>query len=207
MNLIKPLVIIIAFIVVAFFVQSKISPSTNEKLTNLLLNQVFPKLPFYPFIKDDVAEGTLKGVIAYTVFANIPFVPNPPLEPYVIFSMAKGTNPILLVLTISAITSIAVSMNYFIGYLFGPKLIEKITKKEFKRSKIMSLLGIPIIFFTHLIPIPIPAVFPFIFGAYRVNYKFFILAALLGTLIKFSLILFLFEEYNQTLTNLIGEIF
>ena len=207
MNLIKIIVVATVFLVTAFLIQSIVQPVANEKIVNFLSDEVFPRMPFYSFFKNDIAEGTLKGVIAYAIFVNIPFIPNPPLEPYVIFSISKGTNPILLVLTISVITSIAVSINYLLGYMFGPKLIEKITKKEFKHSKLMSFLSVPITFLTHLLPIPIPAVFPFIFGAYRVNYKFFVLAAFLGVLIKFIIVLLLFEKYGDIFSQLIGRIF
>ena len=207
MNPITIAVFVMVFLTVAFFIQGIIQPATSEKLVNFLSDQIFPKMPFYQFIKSDIAEGTLKGVIVYITFANIPFVPSPPPEPYIIFAMSKGTNPILLVLTVSVITSITVSINYFLGFIFGPRLIEKITKKEFKHSRIMSLLSAPITFITHLTPIPIPGIFPFIFGAYRANYKFFVLAAFLGTLIKFSVVLFLFQEYGQMFSRLIGNVF
>ncbi len=160
-------------------------------------------------MKDDIAQGTLKGTIAYVMFSNIPFIPSPPVEPYVLFAVSKGTNPVLLVLTVSIVTLMTTSINYFIGYLFGPRLVEKITKKEFKYSKKMSALSAPITFFTHLLPLPIPAVFPFIFGAYKSDYKLFAIAAFLGILIRFTFVLFLFDKYSHVLSQLplVGSIF
>ena len=70
----------------------------------------------------------------------------------------------------------------------------------------MNFLSAPITFLTHLLPLPIPAVFPFIFGAYKSNYKLFAAAAVLGVLIKFSIVLFLFNEYGNVLSALIGKI-
>ncbi len=201
MNIIKTLFFLIIFLAVAFFIQSKVQPEAQQKILNFLSESIAPNIPFYSFFMDNIATGNIVGVITFIAFANIPILPNPPSEIYILFAASKGTNPILLVLTVSAITLITSSVTYSIGYIFGPKIVEKITKKEFKYSKIMNSLSAPITFLTHLLPLPIPGIFPFIFGAYKSNYKNFSIAVALGTLIRFSAVMFLYAQYGDVVSQ------
>lgn len=202
MNPINILIFIVIFLLVAFYVQSLVQPDATKKISDFLSNNVAPNIPFYQFIKDNVGAGNLLGVISFTVFANMPILPSPPTEAYVIFAFIKGTNPVLIVLVVSIITAVTTSINYLIGYIFGPKLIEKITKRDFKYNRIINFLSAPITFFTHLLPIPIGGLFSILFGAYKSNYRNFIVAAILGTLIKFSLVLFLFSQYSDVISKI-----
>lgn len=193
---------IIGVIAVALFAQSKVQPDNYKKISLFVSGEVAPKMPFYSFFEHDLKEGTLAGVAAFVGFANIPFVPNPPAEPYVIYSYTKGTSPVLLVLLVAGIGTISSSISYILGRLFGPKFIKKLTKKEFKHSPIIDRLSGPITFVTHALPIPIPGIFPFLFGAYKSSYRSFILAAFLGVTVRYSLILYLFVKYGQNITHL-----
>ena len=210
MNLLKILAIAVIFIIVALFVQSKAQPTTQQKILNVLSEDVAPKIPLYSFVKNNIAAGNLIGVITVVGFSNIPILPGPPVEAYLIFAFSKGTNPILLVLTVSVLTSVTASISYFVGYIFGPKVVEKITKKPFKYSKTMSSLSVPIIFIITLLPLPIPGIFPFIFGAYKSKYRNFIIAVFIANIIRFSVALVLFKVVGDSvfhLPSLIKNIF
>ena len=206
MNITKILVFTILFLTVAFFVQSKVQPIVQQKISNFILENIALKIPLYSFVKDNLLEGNIIGVITFVTFANIPIIPSPPSEAYIIFAFTKGTNPILIISVVSVITTITSSISYLIGYIFGPKVVEKITKKEFKYSRIMNFLSVPITFLTHLLPLPLPAVFPFIFGAYKSNYRNFVIAAFFGVVVRFSSVIILFNLYGDAIYQLPGLI-
>ncbi|MBI2084074.1 MAG: hypothetical protein HYT70_00445 [Candidatus Aenigmarchaeota archaeon] len=196
---------IISLIIAAIILAQLLAPQQiKQDILDFLADQVAPNLPLYSFFKEEVLTGTLKGLAAFVAFANIPFVPNLPVEPYAIYVFNNGINPILIVLTITATTFVTSSLSYMLGYMFGPRLIEKLTGRPFSYSERMDFFSAPITFITHLLPLP--NIFPFVFGAYKSNYKNFAIAALLATTIRFSAVLIIFQIYgdvfSQVLLNL-----
>ncbi len=182
------------------FIQSNF-PSVGRDFLSFLSAKVAPNVPMYSFFKGNVVAGNLIGVAAVAGFTNIPMLPGPPAEAYAIYSYSKGTNPVLIILLISAIVAATTGFSYFLGRIFGPKIITKMTKNEFKYSEVLDRLSAPIMFFTVLLPLPVPGIFPFLFGAYRSNYRNFMLAVFAATVLRFSVSLFLFHNYGDITTN------
>ena len=209
MKLLKILVILIILASITLYLQSKFQPTTYHQISDFSSKYIASKIPYYTFIKSNLVGGTLLGVIMFVAFANIPVIPNPPPEAYLIFALTKGTNPVLMILAVTGVTVITSSINYLVGYLFGPKIIEKITKKEFKYSKVMNSLSFPITLFVHFIPLPVTSFLTILFGAYKSKYTSFVTAVILGTVLRYSLVLFLFNRYENEINKIpiIGSIF
>jgi len=198
-NPIKILVFAGILVLILFLLQLILPPEIKQNILNSA-GQLATTLPLYAFFKEEVLAGTLKGLSAYVAFANIPILPNAPVEPYVIFVFSKGVNPILIVLTVTGITAVTSSISYFLGYLFGPRLIEKLTGKPFSYSERMDFMSAPVTFVSHLLPVP--NIFSFLFGAYQSDYKNFLTAVLLATAIRFTAALFIFHNYGNVLLQL-----
>ncbi len=199
MKLIKILLVLALIGAIAFVLSIGLPAKTKQEILGYV-EQLATNLPFYAFLKEEVLGGTWKGLVAFVAFSNIPILPNPPVEPYIIFVYTKGVDPFIIVLTIACLTVITSTLSYLFGYLFGPSLIEKITGKPFTFSERMDFLSAPVTFITHMLPIP--NIFPFIFGAYHSHYRNFIIAVFLATAIRFAAVLFIFQTYGNALLSL-----
>lgn len=199
---IKRLVIILLIVVALGFLfrQQFVYEPVSE-----FLNQDIPwSIPLVAYITVNISSGTLVGLLLYLAFVNIPILPSPPAEAYLLFAVSKGTNVIGVLLAAVLVYIIFSSIYYFIGRYFGQRLLEKLLKRSIGHIPILERFIVPITFFAFLLPIPIPiplgTILILLSGYYKVPYVRVIAAVGTGLLLRFVGILILYNFY----TPLIG---
>lgn len=175
------------------------------------LNQNIPwSIPLFTFIKDNVLSGTLVGLLIFLVFVNIPILPSPPAEAYIIFSFTKGAN-IFGIILITILIYLAFGLIYYIiGRFFGQRVLEKIFKKPVAVNPFLERFIGPIIFFTYLLPIPLPislsSIVVLVAGFYKTQLNKVIAAVVMGTLFRVLLVIALYYLYSPIIDNYLSQL-
>lgn len=162
-----------------------------------LINQVGTYVPVLKppleFLVNHILARDLIGLFFFMFFGRNPFIPIP-LEPYMFLVYANTGN----FLAVLFITSIAITCGacfcYLIGFVIGKRFIEFVFKEKVEKSKwFEKYTGI---FAFAIAILPFPDILSLIFGVHRSNIKHFVIGTFLGTLIKFLLIMLLYNYFE-----------
>ena len=194
----KSIAIILLIIAAAgFLFQQK---SIQEPVLKFLSNNIPWSLPTFTFIKDNVSSGNLIGLILYLLFVNIPLLPSPPAEAYVLFSFLKGANIFGIIFITVAISMLFALVYYFIGRLFGQRILEKIFKKPVGHISLLERFMGPLIFLVYMLPIPLPipagTILVLSAGSYKTDIRKVMAAVGMGTLFRILIIIALYYLYT-----------
>ncbi len=154
----------------------------------------------FNFVKTNVVDGSLMGLLMVLMFVNIPLLPSPPAEAYVLFTFAKGAN-IFGIFAITVLVYIFFALiYYFIGRFYGQKILEKRFKRPIGRIKFLDRYMGPLIFIAYLLPIPIPiplaSILVLFSGSYKTDIIKIIAAVGMATLIRFGVVVILYLFYQ-----------
>lgn len=197
-------------LVVAVFVILFQQSFVQEPVLDFLNQNIAWSIPLFTFIRDNVLSGTLAGLLIFLVFVNIPILPSPPAEAYIIFSFTKGTSIFGIVL-ITILVYLAFGLVYYlIGRLFGQRVLENIFKKPITVIPFLERFIGPIIFFTYLLPVPLPISLPSIVvlvaGFYKTKLSKVLSAVVMGTLLRVLLIVALYYLYTPIIDYYLGQL-
>lgn len=141
--------------------------------------------------------GLILGFLLLSLMTT--FLPIP-IDLVAIYAVEKGFNPVLIVLVAAIGTTIAGCIDYLIGYIGSVFFIKRIKKETFdKTHRWLERWGFAAVFFTSFIPSPFEVV-AITVGLLKMNFYKFILATLLGKLLKYSL----FVYFGTFILGLIG---
>lgn len=170
---------------------------TQKSIQDTILDFLSRNIPYFPYIMRQVSSGTLIGVLLYATFANIPILPSLPSEAYAIIAYTKGSNILGIIFIITGVYVIFASIYYFIGRLFGLRIIEKITKKQIKPGRLFQNFSGTVLFLLYLFPIPVIGSFASILilflGAYKAELKKVVAIVALAIFLRFLAILLLYK--------------
>lgn len=169
---------------------------------------IYKTLPWLPPIVDfatrEMIAGSLIGVALFSLVIESPIVPLP-LEPYVIYAFTKTGNAFGVIAVATAFVTLGALFSYLIGRIFGPRIVEYVTKKPFQYNIWFDRLSGPLAFITKLLPLP--DFFPLIFGAYKTNWIVFTIATALGVAVKLYVVLLLYQQYAGVVAAWVGPVF
>lgn len=199
MNLKAIILSILIIVAVGILLQQE---AVQKPVLNFLDRNIPWSIPAFTFVKDNIASGSLIGVVLFLLFANIPLLPSPPAEAYIVFAFVKGTN-IFGILFVSVLFYVLVSLvYYFIARFWGQKILDKLLKRHVGHSEFLDKFIGPIIFFSHLLPLPFPISLPTITillaGTYKAKLSQVIVAVGMGTLFRILIILAIYQ-FNKPL--------
>ncbi len=168
------------------------------------LNENIPwSIPTFTFVKDNVISGSIVGLILYLLFVNIPILPNPPAEAYILFSFLKGTNIFVIILVTVAISLLLATVYYFLGRFFGQRMLEKMLKMPVKYNQFIDRYIGPLIFFVFMLPIPFPipagTILVLFAGFYKTDFKKVMAAVGMGNMFRILIVLVLYYLYRPVL--------
>lgn len=197
----KSIAIILLIIAAAgFLFQQKF---IQEPVLKFLNDNIPWSLPAFTFIKDNVSSGNLIGLILYLVFVNIPLLPSPPAEAYILFSFLKGAHIFGIIFITVAIYMIFALIYYFIGRFFGQRVLEKIFKKPVGHISLLERFIGPLIFLVYMLPIPLPipagTILVLFAGFYKTDIRKVMAAVGMGTVFRILIILALYYLYRPLL--------
>jgi len=182
---------------VGFLLQQKL---IQEPVLNFLNQNIPWSVPLFTLIKDSISSGSLIGLILFLIFANIPLLPSPPAEAYAIFSFSKGTNVFGILFITTLVYILFAVIYYFIGRLYGQKILKKILRREIGRIPILDRFMGPLIFFVYLLPLPIPipiaTILVLLAGFYKTEFNKVVAAVAMGTLFRFIIIIALYYFFT-----------
>lgn len=153
----------------------------------------------YSFVYDHFIQKTLMGMFFSSMIGGI-FIVFLPIEFQFAFYFFSQHN-LLLVITILLVGNIiGLSIDYWIGKMFGERLARKLLKKKY--DKFMGIMqgkfGSFLIFFGNIIVFPIE-LFSVAVGAAKYPYKKFFFYTFFGKVIKFALMAYLMIEFGLSL--------
>jgi membrane protein YqaA with SNARE-associated domain len=159
-----------------------------------LIGQQFPILkPGIDFIVEHTLGVDYIGVFLVMFFGRNAFVPIP-LEPYLLIAYVKTGNFIAVWLISSIAIALAASCTYLLGYVVGKRFVEFVFKEKVEKSKwFEKYTGV---FAFAVAILPFPEILSVIFGVHRSSFKQFFLGTLFGTMVKFALILLLYNYFE-----------
>lgn len=141
-------------------------------------------------ITAQIAGRTFLGFLYATFFGSLFFI-TLPLELLFLYYYSLDTfSPLLLVgIAVGAIT-LGLSLDYFFGRLLGERALRFFIRDDYDRfHKLLEKWGALIIFVGSLVVFPIQIV-AVVIGAGEFSFKKFFFAALLGTLLKYTALVF-----------------
>lgn len=164
----------------------------------LLLLQMNPTVwAFYKAIEAEIASRSLLGLFYASFFGALFFIALP-VE--IIFLYYLGLNYYFVqVLTITLIGNLlGISVDYFIGWLLGPKVLQWFMKKETYATfhKKIQKAGAFFVIIGNIIPFPIEP-FTVFLGALRYGYFRLMLWTFVGKLVKFGLLWLGYKYFVQ----------
>lgn len=147
---------------------------------------------FKAFIKTNIANFTPLGLFYFGFTGGLFFIPLP-IEAFFITSLSKGHPPLLaLVFVLSGIFPSQV-IDYLVGVRFSNVIMHLISKKNvYKVRRYVNKYGAPVILVFNLLPLPSP-VLTFALGIAKYNPWRLAFYLIMGTLIKFSVIIWFFS--------------
>lgn len=175
----------------------------QDPLVNFLEQKVPWSVSTFNFVKNNVVDGSLMGLLMVLMFVNIPLLPSPPAEAYVLFTFAKGANVFgIFAITIFVYILFAL-IYYFLGRFYGQKILEKRFKRPIGHVKLLDRYTGPLIFIAYLLPIPIPiplaSILVLFAGSYKTDILKIIVAVGMATLIRFGVIVILYLFYQPVI--------
>lgn len=207
MKLKNIIIVLLILAALGFLFQQKF---VQEPVLNFLNNSIPWSIPSFTYIKDNIASGTLIGLILYLVFVNIPVLPSPPAEAYIIFSFLKGTNIFGIILVTVALSMLFALIYYFIGRFFGQRLLEKILKRPVGYSPLLDRFIGPIMFFVYMLPIPVPlpagTALVLLSGFYKTDFRKVMAAVGMGTLFRILIVLALYHFYTPLIEPYLSKL-
>ncbi|MEM5797237.1 MAG: hypothetical protein QXP82_02455 [Candidatus Aenigmatarchaeota archaeon] len=188
--------ILLIIVALAFLFQQNL---VQQPVINFLKQNIPWSIPLFTYVKNNFLSGTLIGLLIFLVFANIPILPSPPAEAYIIFAFSKGTNVFgIIFITILVYLSFGL-IYYLIGRFSGQRVLDKIFKKPFTTVPFLERFIVPIIFFSYIIPIPLPISLPtiavLISGFYRTELRRVAAAIAMGMLFRVLIFIALYYLY------------
>lgn len=202
-------ILTIALVVVVIFLLFQQS-FVQEPVLNFLNQNIPWSIPLFTFVKGNILSGSLVGLLIFLVFVNIPVLPSPPAEAYIIFSFSKGAN-IFGIIFITILVYLTFGLVYYlIGRLFGQQVLEKIFKKPITVIPFLERFIGPIIFFTYLLPIPLPislsSIVVLVAGFYKTDLSKVIAAVAMGTLFRVLIIIALYYFYTPFIDPYLNQL-
>ncbi len=198
--------VIIVAVLVILFQQSFV----QEPVLNFLNQNIPWSIPLFTFVKDNILSGSLVGLLIFLVFVNIPVIPSPPAEAYIIFSFSKGANIFGIIFITILVYLLFGLVYYLVGRFFGHRVLEKIFKKPVTIIPFLERFIGPIIFFTYLLPIPLPVSLPsiavLVAGFYKTNLSKVIAAVAMGTLFRILIIIALYYFYTPVIDTYLSQL-
>jgi len=170
-----------------------------SKLYNLT-EENFPGLaPFLIYCKDEVAEGSLVGLAVYSFITVSPINPIP-VEPYILFIYSKEENILMIIPVFAVFSTLGAALSYFLGSLFGAKVISFFFGDISDwQEKIIGKFGFIFAFLSALLPLP--DILPFVFGAYHLGFKKFLISVLIGKSLKAGGLIYGMNEIGRLIEN------
>ena len=159
-----------------------------------LLGQQFPILkPGIDFIVQHTLGVDYIGLFLVMLLGRNAFIPLP-LEPYLLLVYAKTGNFIAVWLISSIAIALAASVTYLVGYVIGKRFVEFVFREKVEKSKwFEKYTGV---FAFAVAILPFPEILSMIFGVHRSSFKQFFFGTLLGTMLKFAIVLLLYSYFE-----------
>lgn len=217
------LLLLVSFAIVSFFLLNK---KASKKKFFCFLMVIIIFLAFYVFrerilsfikeipfvwkmigpIVSEVEKGTLLGLFYITSLGALFFL-SIPVEVSFVYFLTLDHNAALVVMTALFGSMVGLTINYFIGFLFGEKVFRYFLKEKFDKFKeTLDRFGGGIILFGNIIPFP-SELFSAILGSTKYNFKKFIIYTFIGRVMKFSLIFFAKDLFTERILPKIKSLF
>lgn len=175
----------------------------QEPALNFIKQNIPWSISIFSYIKDSVISGSLIGLFLYLIFASIPVLPSPPAEAYIVFALSTGTNIFVILFLTTLFHVFLATIYYFLGILFGKKILESMLKREVKHIPFIDRFIVPVTFFAYLLPIPLPipvtTVLVLLTGFYRTEFIRVVVAVGFGTLLRILGIIVLYYLYSPAI--------
>ncbi len=164
-----------------------------------LIENVYFLNVMYSFIYDNFVQMTLGGMFLSSLFGGI-FIIFLPIEFQFAYYFSSHHHLLLVIAVLLVGNIIGLSIDYFIGKLFGERLARKLLKKRYDKfvGIMQGKFGSFLIFFGNIIIFPIE-LFSVAVGSAKYPYKKFLLYTFLGKLIKFAVMVYLMIVFGLSL--------
>lgn len=147
---------------------------------------------FKAFVKNNIANFTPLGLFYLGFTGGLFFIPLP-IEAFFATSLSKGHPPLLAFVFILAGILPSQAIDYLVGVRFSSVILHLVSKKNvYKARRYVNKYGAAAILVFNMLPLPSP-VLTFALGIAKYNPWRLALYLLIGTLIKFSAILWFFS--------------
>lgn len=174
---------------------------TPLKFQAIRLLQLNPTVwSIYLTISHEIVAATLLGLFLTAFFGSLFFV-SIPVELVFIYYLSLDFTPWEVVLYVVLGNLAGMVFNYMVGFVLGPKIMEKwLKKKYYVWQKRTERAGGFVLIFGNIVPFPIELVTLFI-GGVRYNFFKFFIYTFLGKMIKFGLLFVGYTYFSESLTG------
>ncbi len=166
------------------------------------------------YFSSQIKNSTLEGLLYISILGALFFlaIPMEAIFIYYLSSTFHGAFFIILIIVLGSL--IGLSINYFLGWILGDKVLKKFFEKENydKYKNYIDKYGGAVLVIGNIIPSPIEPL-TLLYGSFNYSYKKFFILALIGRIIKYTLlfiafyffwdqIIFFYEELLQKINPL-----
>jgi membrane protein YqaA with SNARE-associated domain len=156
----------------------------------------------YTHIKYQIVEKTYLGLFYAAIISGL-FFSAMPIEIISIYYFINGYNPILIITLIVTGFLISITFNYFLGLLFGTRILKYFLKDKFMMlEEKISKYGGWLLFGSSLIIAPVD-IFATVCGGLKYPYKRMIKIIFAGEITKYTFIYY----FSSTITPYITKLF
>lgn len=165
-----------------------------HKITSLIMDYFKSNPTVYNdflYFSSQIKNSTLPGLFYISILGALFFLAIP-MEAIFIYYLSSTFHSALAIIAIIVIGSvIGLTINYFMGWVLGDKVLKKFFDKENyeKYKNYISKYGGVVIIVGNIIPSPIEPL-TLLYGGFNYDYKKFFILSLIGRIIKY-LILFI----------------
>ncbi len=155
----------------------------------------------YLYIESQITNLTLTGLFFFSILSTLFFLILPSEATFLYY--IDVTNHFFLLIILFCIIGNAVGMtiNYLFGRVLGEKILIKMFKEKdfYKYKDVIERYGGYMLFFGNIFPGPIEFIAVF-YGGFKFEYKKYIYLAMMGRLIKYTILFLAYTFYWDQIT-------
>ncbi len=151
---------------------------------------------YYLFIKNEISNHTILGLIFSSFFGSIFFLALPSEALFIYFLDSTNYHPILIILIMVFGNILGLIFNYLFGRLMGKKVLMLLfkEKKFFDYKEKIDEYGGIIALFGNIFPGPFEVLSVF-YGGFKYKFSYYLFLSSIGRIIKYSLLFIAFYFY------------
>lgn len=159
------------------------------------------------YFSSQIKNSTLAGLFYISILGAIFFLAIP-MEAIFIYYLSSTFHSTFFIISIIVLGSIiGLTINYFIGWILGDKVLKKFFEKENydKYKNYITKYGGFVLVIGNIIPSPIEPL-TLLYGSFNYSYKKFLILCLIGRIIKYTLLFIAFYFFWDQLTFLYEDL-